>query len=303
MAKGFLGNDGKAAYIDKVYVGVNNKARLCKTGYVGVNGIARRILPFPISPPQVEGTYTYNGKAQTVKLSEYDPSIIEVTGDLTATNAGAYSITARLIDRRYTWKDGTQNDIRIYWRISKKILDTVKILKRPQWTGWEPNTRLLELDYDASALNVEVTTINDWKGKIKATVKDPVNYGILRESKSSDEFTWNVEKAKLKEIRPAEGTEFTLTWPNGVYINLYAYNEDGAGIDLNQVLVHWQETPPSGTSRLKIDGSNTEVYIEPERLGETRFFVDIRPTGTGSFLGGQYKAHYNVNIISDPSNE
>lgn len=121
MAKGFLGYDGKAHYIDKVYVGVNNKARLCKTGYVGVNGIARRIMPFPISVPKIEGTYYYTGETQTAQISDYDDSVISVSGDLSGKNAGTYTIVFSIIDQRYMWKDGTRTPKSVSWIINKQV--------------------------------------------------------------------------------------------------------------------------------------------------------------------------------------
>lgn len=73
-----------------------------------------------ITPPQVIGTYTYTGSAQTVAFSGYDSSTMSKSGTQTATNAGGYTATISLQDTANNmWTGGSSAAKNYGWSIQK----------------------------------------------------------------------------------------------------------------------------------------------------------------------------------------
>jgi hypothetical protein len=62
---------------------------------------------------------TYNGSAQGPIISPHDSDLIQVSGDVTATNAGNYTITFHLLNANVTWTDDTTADKTASWSIAK----------------------------------------------------------------------------------------------------------------------------------------------------------------------------------------
>lgn len=93
------------------------------TKFVGTNetsvNVSWSIHDAVVTIPTVTGTTkTYNGSIQSVTISEYDSSIIQVTGT-SATNAGSYTVTMHLINANYKWSDNTTADKTVGWEIQK----------------------------------------------------------------------------------------------------------------------------------------------------------------------------------------
>lgn len=64
-------------------------------------------------------SFTYNGSAATLSLSNYDSALVSASG-ISATNAGNYTATFALKDsNNYQWSDGTTANKTIAWVINK----------------------------------------------------------------------------------------------------------------------------------------------------------------------------------------
>ena len=111
-------NVGSELPTDDIYVfssDMDNVSRI----YKGVNNAPRQLYPTPVAVPELTGTYTYTGSAQTVTISPYDTTKIAVSGDTTATNAGTYTVTFTLINSEDIWVDGTKTAKTAMWSIDK----------------------------------------------------------------------------------------------------------------------------------------------------------------------------------------
>ena len=76
-----------------------------------------------LKAPEVTGTYTYSGNEQSVSLSTYDSSIIDVSGKVSATNAGSYEIIFSIKNKdEYIWEDNTTEDKNTTWTIDKATI-------------------------------------------------------------------------------------------------------------------------------------------------------------------------------------
>ena len=83
------------------------------------NGSAT-VTKINVAKPTVSGTYTYNGASQTLSLSGYNSSTMNVSGN-TGTDAGNYTATVTLKDSsNYQWSDGTTSGVSLGWKINPK---------------------------------------------------------------------------------------------------------------------------------------------------------------------------------------
>ena len=75
-----------------------------------------------ITKPTVNGTYTYSGAEQTVRLNDFDSTIMRVTNNK-RTIAGSQTVTVAIIDKtRYAWADRTQDDVSLTFTINRKAI-------------------------------------------------------------------------------------------------------------------------------------------------------------------------------------
>lgn len=133
-------------------------------------GVARWTEDF--TPPSVPD------KQQIAKI-DYDSNLIEVSGELEASEVGEHFITLKLRNPiRYEWSDGTVEDKTIRWKIDKHSLSCPTVNEK-MYTGSELtvttstfNNKLIEIDTDSSVMSaVEVG-----KYPVVFKLKDPVNY-------------------------------------------------------------------------------------------------------------------------------
>lgn len=87
-------------------------------GTRGVKSISWSIAKRSLTIPTVSGSYTYNGSSQSVTISGYNSSTMNVTGN-TGTNAGSYTASFSLKDTSNNqWTDGTTSAKTAGWSIS-----------------------------------------------------------------------------------------------------------------------------------------------------------------------------------------
>ena len=71
-----------------------------------------------ISVPTVSGSLTYNGQAQSPTLTGYDADKMALSGDISGTNAGSYTVVVTPTEQ-YKWADGSTEAKDIQWSIAK----------------------------------------------------------------------------------------------------------------------------------------------------------------------------------------
>lgn len=73
-----------------------------------------------VTPPTVTADFTYDGEVHTATISNYDPTIMSLSGQLSATDAGNYTIVATLLDtEHYEWNNGNISPRKLHWKIAK----------------------------------------------------------------------------------------------------------------------------------------------------------------------------------------
>ena len=81
--------------------------------------VSARPAALTVDIPTVTDTYTYTGENITPTIEGFDGQALTKFGDLSAINAGTYSITFKLISNEYIWSDGTYEDKTVSWVINK----------------------------------------------------------------------------------------------------------------------------------------------------------------------------------------
>lgn len=72
----------------------------------------------PAELPSQSGTLTYNTSSQSPTWNNYDPTILDISGDTSGTNAGTYTAIFTP-NENYTWEDGTRTPKPVDWVIGK----------------------------------------------------------------------------------------------------------------------------------------------------------------------------------------
>lgn len=86
-----------------------------------------RIDPAPIDKPTFDSsvTLTYDGNSKSPTLSGYDKNKMTLGGDVSAINAGVYTITVTPTEN-YVWaEDGSRDTVEIQWQIDYQVLPTL----------------------------------------------------------------------------------------------------------------------------------------------------------------------------------
>ena len=146
------------------------------------------IIAKQLTIPAVSGTYTYNGTEQTVELSNFDDTTMEIVSGNKGTDASTYTVEIALKDSaNYTWSDGTIANITLDWTIDKFDLSNATIADIPEQpftgsavapeltvtaeliSGQTPVTLVLNLDYtveyenntNAGTATATITAVED----------------------------------------------------------------------------------------------------------------------------------------------
>lgn len=83
------------------------------------NGSAT-VTKINVAKPTASGTYTYNGNTQSLNVSGYNSSTMNISGN-TGKDAGSYTATVTLKDSsNYQWSDGTTSGVSLGWKINPK---------------------------------------------------------------------------------------------------------------------------------------------------------------------------------------
>lgn len=136
---------------------------------------ARQMMNIPV----FKGGLTYNGRTKTPKFTFYDKDIMEMTGVVSATDAGTYEVTFTLTDpTRYKWAiDGTTEPKKAEWYIAKaKVKKPYVVEKRYKYDKTKKTAVLY--GFIESLMEKGGVSEATAAGKYIVTValKDPDNY-------------------------------------------------------------------------------------------------------------------------------
>ena len=141
--------------------------------------------------PTLTTSLTYNGQAQTPAWNNYDSAKIDISGDITGTNAGNYSTTFS-VKAGYKWDDGSDAPKTIEWSIGKATptlsLNPISV----SLVGTTPKTSTITYNGDGtlsvqsnntgvataslSGKTITATGVADGSTTIKVTASAGMNY-------------------------------------------------------------------------------------------------------------------------------
>lgn len=91
--------------------------------------------------------FTYDGTEKMLVVTGYDETVMTRTGDVTATNAGNYSVTYTLKNDSDTWEDDTTDPVTFNWVINKVTISNLKVTLEDWKYGEQPNKPVVTGNY------------------------------------------------------------------------------------------------------------------------------------------------------------
>ena len=184
-------------------VGTYNATVTPKNNYKWYDGsVEPKTITWTISAavltvPEQDGTLTYDGTEQTPTLdSNYDSTLMALSGTTEGTNAGTYTMTVALTDNtNYKWADGTITNKTITWTIGRSVISAV-----PSQDGsltYNNTTQTVNwINYNSNQLTQGGTLTGVDAGTYIATFTPKANYQWGDASGTdAKEVSWTIGKA------------------------------------------------------------------------------------------------------------
>ena len=164
-----------------------------------------------IVPTAVNSTFTYNTEAQSLVLSGFDATLMQVTGN-SYTDADNYTAVISLKDKvNYTWSDGTTTDKSIAWTIAKAQVNVPTLAQNVEYTynGELQNVQLVgfETNLMHKVSGVSGIDADDYTAVI--SLKDTDNYTWADGTTANKNISWSIEKARVNVPTLAQNVEYT----------------------------------------------------------------------------------------------
>ena len=155
------------------------------------------ISPASVTPPAAVTGLVYNGETQTgVVLPEN--ALFTLTGN-TAKNAGEYTATASLVSKQnYVWSDGTSDDKRIEWSITRASVTPPTAVTGLVYNG-ETQTGVV-LPENALFTLTGNTAKNAGEYTATASLLSKQNYVWADGTSDDKQIAWSIAKAVLSDI-------------------------------------------------------------------------------------------------------
>lgn len=175
-------------------------------------------LLYMITVPTQSGALTYTGQAQSPVWNDYNPDMMEMSGDTSGTAVGTYTTTFTLKSDEYMWADNTSEPKSITWTISPTIITTV-----PSQSGTLTYTGDSQSpswnNYDSSKMTMGGVTSGTDAGSYNATFTPGANYQWSDGTTEAKTVAWSIGRASMSV--PAQsgtltysGSAQTPSWSN-----------------------------------------------------------------------------------------
>ena len=155
------------------------------------------------------GDVIYNGSAQSPNISNFNATIHVLSGDISKTTAGTYTIYISP-QPNITWYDGTTTPIPVTWQISPQKLN--KPYAATTVFDFDGTAKVLNVqNYDPSLMNQSGTLSESAAGNYSTTyaLKNKTNYCWVDNSTANVVIQWSIGKTKI--TKPTlSGTSFTF---------------------------------------------------------------------------------------------
>ncbi|UKI50095.1 MAG: hypothetical protein L6U99_01110 [Clostridium sp.] len=216
------------------------------------------VTKLKLTAPTVSGSYTYNGKSQTVSLNNYNATYMTQSGTTSATNAGTYSFSVSLSDTANTcWSDNTVTAKGLSWSIAKA---NPTISKNPTASGITYSQKLSASKLSGGAASTSgsfafkngslVPTVSTTTAVVVFTPTDTANY-------NTKEVTITISVSKLLLTKP------TIT-------TTYHYN----GAEQTCIPNNYNSTYMSITGNVRRNGGSQNITIKLLDTANTGWATD-----------------------------
>lgn len=167
------------------------------------NTTANKSIPWAIAKamlavPTLTGTYTYNGKTQTVTTSRYDETLIQKGGETSAINVGTYYVTFNLIiSSNYQWTDSTTTQKSVPWSIAKQAVTIPGVSANLIYNGNDQHPTISNINYSIVVVSGTQSATNAGTYTIKFNLIDAKTYMWSDGSVTEKSATWAIQKKSL----------------------------------------------------------------------------------------------------------
>ena len=194
--------------------------------------IMKATVAKPASPQTT--VFTYDGAEKVLEIAAGEH--YTVTGN-TATNAGSYTATVKLVDAaNYTWSDGSTADVEITWSIEKASV-TKPEAETAQFTYDGTEKTVITSGEHYTVTGNTATNAGNYTATVKLT--DTANYMWSDETTADVEIHWSIAKADV-DVSGVTFNDVTATYTGqaitAVVDNLpqlltVSYSYDGSNIE------------------------------------------------------------------------
>ena len=178
-----------------------------------------------IAKPTLAGDteFTYSGSAKNLSISGYDADTMSMSGYLSATDAGDYTVTfTPRTDTgvTYVWQDGTNSAVSFTWKINRQALPDVTFKQATQliYNGGRQTVSIT--NFDAAKMDLSGDYQKEFVSTYTAKITPKANYCWADSTYAAKSVSWKISP-KVLEIPVAEktfydytGSEITLTLSN-----------------------------------------------------------------------------------------
>ena len=172
--------------------------------------------------------FDYSGSAKTLQIEGYDANTMQMTGYLSATDAGSYTVsfTPRTdTGVTYVWQDGSSTAVNFTWKINRQALPDVtfkqQVTTSNLFYNGESQTVTIT-NFDAATMTISGDTAKINAGTYTAKITPKPNYCWSDSTYAAKSVSWIIYPQKITQPTAIEsfyeytGSEVNLKYKFGV---------------------------------------------------------------------------------------
>lgn len=285
------------------------------------------ITAIPVSVPSLQGTYYYiENTPQTVSITEYDSSIVGVSGTLVAADVGTYTVFFNIIDDGHMWADGTSEQKSATWSIQRAIL-TIPTLQNTYYTGYTQSAPMSNYNSERETATGNVSATNAGTYTVYFDIKDIRHYVWSDGTDVQKSVTWTINQMpihidvepytyKYKDepiaeyhfyIRKDHNVEITTFVPQftvrGIHNEIIPtaimtktetfYRGTNVNPVLNGVIGEYSSSFTQSAGVGTVTLSWDSYYLKIDYYDEFKISIDVSVVGTANYTSAQMQWQYD----------
>lgn len=237
--------------------------------------VAITVQTIAISIPSANESFTYTGSVLTPTWSNYDSSLMSISGNTSGTSAGTYSATFSLKDKvNYRWSDGSTSDKSVNWTIGKASV-AIPTANSTSFTYNGSAATLSLSNYDSALISASgISATNAGNYTATFALKDSNNYQWSDGTTANKTIAWVINKAqasvtldKTSVVLNADKPTDTVTFSSVGMKSIIAMSSDTnvATISVSgDVITISSVNETSGAASIVLSGEVDPNYNAPE---------------------------------------